>query len=114
MYSTGWFKVNSKFQWIGTIRLVCFLIMKNSSAFPPVAPIDHVYGTLGLVKATTSQQYSDISKLREEIEGKGSFTMFAPSNDAWEALDPVSNLEVYNFSTEIQMNTIITHTLAAL
>lgn len=55
-----------------------------------VAPIDHVYGTLGLVKATTTQQYADISKLREEIEGKGSYTMFAPSNDAWDDLYPVS------------------------
>lgn len=59
-----------------------------------MAPIDHVYGTLGLIKATTTQQYADMSKLREEIEGKGSFTMFAPSNDAWEQLDPVSRTEV--------------------
>ncbi|KAM3601010.1 uncharacterized protein V6R79_006083 [Siganus canaliculatus] len=71
---------------------------------PAVAPIDHVYGTLGLVKATTTQQYSDMSKLREEIEGKGSFTMFAPSNEAWDLLDNdvrsalVSNvnIELYN------------------
>ncbi|XP_068572082.1 periostin-like isoform X2 [Cebidichthys violaceus] len=69
-----------------------------------VAPIDHVYGTLGLVKATTTQQYSDMSKLREEIEGKGSFTMFAPSNDAWDlvesnvrsALVGNVNVELYN------------------
>jgi len=60
----------------------------------PVAPIDHVYGTLGLVMATTTQQYSEISNLREEIEGKGSFTMFAPTNDAWDELEPVSTLEV--------------------
>ncbi|KAG7516168.1 periostin isoform X1 [Solea senegalensis] len=71
---------------------------------PAVAPIDHVYGTLGLIKATTTQQYADMSKLREEIEGKGSFTMFAPSNDAWDQLDSsvrsalVSNvnIELYN------------------
>lgn len=55
-----------------------------------VAPIDHVYGTLGHVKATSTQKYSDISKLRPEIEGSGSFTFFAPSNDAWELLDEVS------------------------
>uniref|UniRef100_A0A7N6A672 Periostin, osteoblast specific factor a n=1 Tax=Anabas testudineus TaxID=64144 RepID=A0A7N6A672_ANATE len=75
--------------------------MKGCTA---VAPIDHVYGTLGLIKATTTQQYSDISKLREEIEGKGSFTMFAPSNEAWDQLEPemrsalVSNvnIELYN------------------
>lgn len=58
-----------------------------------MAPIDHVYGTLGLIKATTTQQYSDISKLREEIEGKGSFTMFAPSNEAWDQLEPVGRLD---------------------
>lgn len=55
-----------------------------------MAPIDHVYGTLGLVKATSTQMYSDISKLRPEIEGSGSYTFFAPSNDAWDALDEVS------------------------
>lgn len=55
-----------------------------------VAPIDHVYGTLGIVGATSTQRYSDISKLREEIEGRGSFTFFAPSNEAWDQLDPVS------------------------
>lgn len=71
---------------------------------PAVAPIDHVYGTLGLVKATSTQQYSDISKLRPEIEGSGSYTFFSPSNDAWELLDEsvrsalVSNvnIELYN------------------
>lgn len=55
-----------------------------------VAPIDHIYGTLGIVGATSTQQYSDMSRLREEIEGQGSFTFFAPSNEAWEQLDSVS------------------------
>uniref|UniRef100_A0A4W5QU12 Periostin, osteoblast specific factor a n=1 Tax=Hucho hucho TaxID=62062 RepID=A0A4W5QU12_9TELE len=41
-------------------------------------------------KARTTQKYSDLSELREEIEGKGSFTMFAPSDKAWDLLDPVS------------------------
>ncbi|KAJ8338930.1 hypothetical protein SKAU_G00357160 [Synaphobranchus kaupii] len=71
---------------------------------PAVAPIDSVYGTLGQVKATTTQRYSDMSKLREEIEGPGSYTMFAPSDDAWDLLNPevrgglVSNvnIELYN------------------
>uniref|UniRef100_UPI0037E81E0D periostin, osteoblast specific factor b isoform X1 n=1 Tax=Semicossyphus pulcher TaxID=241346 RepID=UPI0037E81E0D len=75
-----------------------------SKGCPAVAPIDHVYGTLGLVKATSTQKYSDISKLRPEIEGSGSFTFFAPSNEAWEELDEdmraalVSNvnIELYN------------------
>ncbi|XP_038549340.1 periostin, osteoblast specific factor b isoform X2 [Micropterus salmoides] len=71
---------------------------------PAVAQIDHVYNTLGLVKATSTQRYADISKLRTEIEGSGSFTFFAPSNDAWEDLDEATrsalvsnvNIELYN------------------
>uniref|UniRef100_A0A8C1SIK7 Periostin, osteoblast specific factor b n=1 Tax=Cyprinus carpio TaxID=7962 RepID=A0A8C1SIK7_CYPCA len=71
---------------------------------PAVAPIDNVFGTLGLVKATTTQDYSTLSKLQAEIEGAGSYTFFAPSNDAWDLLDPevrsalVSNvnIELYN------------------
>jgi len=81
-----------------------YMKLEGMRGCPAVAPIDHVYGTLGLVKAMTTQQFSDVSKLREEIEGKGSFTMFAPSDDAWDALDPsirsalVSNvnIELYN------------------
>lgn len=74
-----------------------FCFYKIPLLTPTVAPIDHVYGTLGLTKASTTQQYSDISKLREEIEGKGSFTMFAPSNDAWDQLDSVSKPDVLTF-----------------
>lgn len=58
-----------------------------------VAPIDSVYGTLGLVDAVTTQQYSALSKLKEEIEEVGSYTFFAPSNEAWDLLDTV--LPVY-------------------
>ncbi|XP_053521567.1 periostin isoform X3 [Artibeus jamaicensis] len=65
-----------------------YMKMEGMQGCPAVTPIDHVYGTLGIVGATTTQRYSDISKLREEIEGKGSFTYFAPSNDAWDNLDP--------------------------
>lgn len=62
----------------------------SSSVLPIVAPIDHVYGTLDLVRALTTQEYTDRSGIREKIEGKGSFTLFAPSNEAWENLDRVS------------------------
>ncbi|KAJ8280120.1 hypothetical protein GJAV_G00050760 [Gymnothorax javanicus] len=69
-----------------------------------VAPIDHVYGTLEPVHALTTKRYSDMSKLRPEIEGEGSFTFFAPSNDAWDLLDREVrtglesnvNVELYN------------------
>ncbi|KAI6078497.1 Periostin isoform X6 [Aix galericulata] len=81
-----------------------YMKMDGMRGCPAVAPIDHVYGTLGIVGATSTQQYSDMSKLREEIEGRGSFTFFAPSNEAWEQLsseihrnlvDNV-NIELYN------------------
>uniref|UniRef100_UPI001EAF6C6C periostin-like n=1 Tax=Oncorhynchus gorbuscha TaxID=8017 RepID=UPI001EAF6C6C len=81
-----------------------YMKLEGMKGCPAVAPIDHVYGTLGLVKARTTQKYSALSKLREEIEGKGSFTMFSPSDEAWDLLDPevlgalVSNvnIELYN------------------
>ncbi|KAG8524748.1 Periostin, partial [Galemys pyrenaicus] len=64
-----------------------YMRMEGMKGCPAVMPIDHVYGTLGIVGATTTQHYSDVSKLRDEIEGKGSFTYFAPSNEAWDNLD---------------------------
>ncbi|XP_075419023.1 periostin isoform X8 [Tenrec ecaudatus] len=64
-----------------------YMRMEGMKGCPAVMPIDHVYGTLGIVGATKTQYYSDLSKLREEIEGKGSFTYFAPSNEAWDNLD---------------------------
>ncbi|ROL54375.1 Periostin [Anabarilius grahami] len=81
-----------------------YMKLDGKSGCPAVAPIDSVYGTLDLVNAKITQRYADQSKLREEIEGAGSYTMFAPSDDAWEDLDPVSkaamvssgNLELYN------------------
>ncbi|XP_042307965.1 periostin isoform X3 [Sceloporus undulatus] len=81
-----------------------YMKMEGERGCPAVAPIDHVYGTLGIVGATSTQQYSDLSKLREEIEGPGSYTFFAPSNEAWDLLDHEIhsglienvNIELYN------------------
>uniref|UniRef100_A0A669BXU3 Periostin n=1 Tax=Oreochromis niloticus TaxID=8128 RepID=A0A669BXU3_ORENI len=81
-----------------------YMKLEGTKGCTAVAPIDHVYGTLGFVKATTTQQYAEVSKLRNEIEGKGAFTLFAPSNDAWDELDPAQrsalennvNIELYN------------------
>ncbi|KAM9172783.1 periostin isoform 1-T1 [Pangshura tecta] len=81
-----------------------YMKMDGMRGCPAVAPIDHVYGTLGIVGATSTQRYSDMSKLREEIEGRGSFTFFSPSNEAWELLDREIhsnlidnvNIELYN------------------
>ncbi len=51
----------------------------------------NIYKTLGVVGATTTKMYSERAKLQEEIEGPGSFTFFAPSNEAWAALPIVSS-----------------------
>ncbi|XP_074527817.1 periostin-like isoform X2 [Halichoeres trimaculatus] len=81
-----------------------YVKMEGMKGCTGVAPIDNVYGTLGLVQATTTQQYAEMSKLRDELEAKGSITMFAPSNEAWNELDSEVrsalesnvNIELYN------------------
>ncbi|XP_016381489.1 periostin-like [Sinocyclocheilus rhinocerous] len=81
-----------------------YMKLDGKHGCPAVAPIDTVYGTLDLVQAKITQRYSDQSKLREELDGAGSYTMFAPNEDAWEELEPASkaalvssgNTELYN------------------
>uniref|UniRef100_A0A8C1TWW3 Periostin, osteoblast specific factor a n=1 Tax=Cyprinus carpio TaxID=7962 RepID=A0A8C1TWW3_CYPCA len=78
-----------------------YMKLDGKHGCPAVAPIDTVYGTLDLVQAKITQQYSDQSKLREELDGAGSYTMFAPSDDAWKEFDPVTalvsrNTELYD------------------
>ncbi|KAM4546539.1 periostin-like [Fundulus diaphanus] len=81
-----------------------YMKLNGMRGCPAVAPIDNVYNTLGLVKATTTQQYSEMSNLRKEIEGPGAFTVFAPSDDAWKELSPTArsalesnvNVELHN------------------
>ncbi|XP_020846901.1 transforming growth factor-beta-induced protein ig-h3 [Phascolarctos cinereus] len=54
---------------------------------PAALPLSNIYETLGIVGSTTTQLYTDrTEKLRPEMEGPGSFTIFAPSNEAWAAL----------------------------
>lgn len=53
-------------------------------------PLSNLYETLGVVGSTTTQLYTDrTEKLRPEMEGPGSFTIFAPSNEAWASLSAV-------------------------
>uniref|UniRef100_A0A7N9AMQ5 Periostin n=1 Tax=Mastacembelus armatus TaxID=205130 RepID=A0A7N9AMQ5_9TELE len=78
-----------------------YMKLEGMRGCPAVAPIDHVYGTLGLVKATSTQRYADISKLRAEIEGSGSFTFFAPSNDNLSVYDTVRNALISNVNIEL-------------
>uniref|UniRef100_A0A9J8A824 Periostin n=1 Tax=Cyprinus carpio carpio TaxID=630221 RepID=A0A9J8A824_CYPCA len=84
-----------------------YMKLDGKHGCPAVAPIDTVYGTLDLVQAKITQQYSDQSKLREELDGAGSYTMFAPSDDAWKEnmpscrLSPASNAALVSRNTEL-------------
>ncbi|XP_076148511.1 transforming growth factor-beta-induced protein ig-h3 [Alosa pseudoharengus] len=69
---------------------------------PAALPLVNIYNTLGAVGATTTQMYSDRAKLREEIEGPGSFTFFAPSNEAWAAL-PTEILDALVSNVNIEL-----------
>lgn len=60
------------------------------SSVPAALPLSNLYETLGVVGSTTTQLYTDrTEKLRPEMEGPGSFTIFAPSNEAWASLSAV-------------------------
>uniref|UniRef100_A0A8C1TYY8 Periostin, osteoblast specific factor a n=1 Tax=Cyprinus carpio TaxID=7962 RepID=A0A8C1TYY8_CYPCA len=78
-----------------------YMKLDGKHGCPAVAPIDTVYGTLDLVQAKITQQYSDQSKLREELDGAGSYTMFAPSDDAWKEFDPASKAALVSRNTEL-------------
>ncbi|MCJ8742457.1 hypothetical protein PDJAM_G00082360 [Pangasius djambal] len=86
-----------------------YMKLEGMRGCPAAIPIDTIYRTLGLLKLDITQQYSDLSKIREEIDGAGSYTMFAPSNDAWEQLDVTArNALVNNAQTELY-NTLRYH-----
>uniref|UniRef100_A0ACB8EIT4 Uncharacterized protein n=1 Tax=Sphaerodactylus townsendi TaxID=933632 RepID=A0ACB8EIT4_9SAUR len=53
---------------------------------PAALPLANLYETLGVVGASTTQLYSASSNLSAEITGPGSFTIFAPTNEAWASL----------------------------
>ncbi|XP_013918722.1 PREDICTED: transforming growth factor-beta-induced protein ig-h3-like [Thamnophis sirtalis] len=53
---------------------------------PAALPLANLYETLGVVGATTTQIYSASSNLSAEITGPGSYTIFAPTNEAWASL----------------------------
>ncbi|KAJ3587351.1 hypothetical protein NHX12_010949 [Muraenolepis orangiensis] len=53
---------------------------------PAALPLVDIYNTLGMTGASTTQMYTDRAMLREDIDGPGSLTFFAPSNEAWSAL----------------------------
>lgn len=67
----------------------------NKPSLFSALPLSNIYETLGVVGSATTQLYSDRSNLRPEIEGPGSFTIFAPSNEAWASLSAVR----FNYSS---------------
>ncbi|XP_054647974.1 transforming growth factor-beta-induced protein ig-h3 [Dunckerocampus dactyliophorus] len=69
---------------------------------PAALPLVNIYNTLGAVGASTTQMYSERAKLKEEIEGPGSFTFFAPSNEAWAAL-PTEILDALVSNVNIEL-----------
>ncbi|KAE8614477.1 hypothetical protein XENTR_v10008181 [Xenopus tropicalis] len=69
---------------------------------PAALPLSNIYETLGVVGAATTQLYSDRANLRPEIEGPGSFTIFAPSNEAWAAL-PAEILDALVSNVNIEL-----------
>ncbi|XP_074958980.1 transforming growth factor-beta-induced protein ig-h3 [Phalacrocorax aristotelis] len=69
---------------------------------PAALPLSNIYETLGVVGSATTQLYSDRSKLRLEIEGPGSFTIFAPSNEAWASL-PAETLDSLVSNVNIEL-----------
>ncbi|XP_061832525.1 transforming growth factor-beta-induced protein ig-h3 isoform X2 [Nerophis lumbriciformis] len=69
---------------------------------PATLPLVNIYNTLGAVGATTTQMYSERANLREEIQGPGSFTFFAPSNEAWAAL-PMEILDALVSNVNIEL-----------
>ncbi|XP_069387297.1 transforming growth factor-beta-induced protein ig-h3 [Paralichthys olivaceus] len=76
---------------------------------PAALPLVNIYNTLGVVGASTTQMYSERAKLREEVEGPGSFTFFAPSNEAWAAL-PTEILDALVSNVNIELlNTLHYH-----
>lgn len=69
---------------------------------PAALPLVNIYNTLGVVGASTTQMYTERAKLKEEVEGPGSFTFFAPSNAAWSSL-PTEILDALVSNVNIEL-----------
>uniref|UniRef100_A0A673VM34 Transforming growth factor-beta-induced protein ig-h3 n=1 Tax=Salmo trutta TaxID=8032 RepID=A0A673VM34_SALTR len=76
--------------------------LSGEKGCPAALPLVNIYNTLGTVGATTTKMYSERAQLREEIEGPGSFTFFAPSNQAWAAL-PTEILDALVSNVNIEL-----------
>ncbi|RVE67524.1 hypothetical protein OJAV_G00104430 [Oryzias javanicus] len=69
---------------------------------PAALPLVNIFNTLKVVGADTTQMYTERALMREEIEGPGSFTFFAPSNEAWAAL-PAEILDALVSNVNIEL-----------
>uniref|UniRef100_A0A6J0STJ4 Transforming growth factor-beta-induced protein ig-h3 n=1 Tax=Pogona vitticeps TaxID=103695 RepID=A0A6J0STJ4_9SAUR len=69
---------------------------------PAALPLANLYETLGVVGATTTQLYSFSSNLSAEITGPGSYTIFAPTNEAWASL-PAETLDSLVSNVNIEL-----------
>ncbi|XP_058506371.1 transforming growth factor-beta-induced protein ig-h3 isoform X2 [Solea solea] len=69
---------------------------------PAALPLVNIYNTLGVVGASTTQMYSDRAELKDDLQGPGSFTFFAPSNAAWAAL-PTEILDALVSNVNIEL-----------
>lgn len=76
--------------------------IQGEKGCPAALPLVNIYQTLGAVGASTTQMYTDRAVLRPEIEGPGSFTFFAPSNEAWAAL-PAEILDALVSNVNIEL-----------
>uniref|UniRef100_UPI00358FAA22 transforming growth factor-beta-induced protein ig-h3-like isoform X3 n=1 Tax=Myxine glutinosa TaxID=7769 RepID=UPI00358FAA22 len=60
--------------------------VKNIEGCTAISPIVNMHETLGKVGALLTKSYSNQSELQLKLEGEGVYTMFAPSNEAWQLL----------------------------
>uniref|UniRef100_A0AAV2JB03 Periostin n=1 Tax=Knipowitschia caucasica TaxID=637954 RepID=A0AAV2JB03_KNICA len=86
-----------------------YMQLAGMKGCPAVAPIDHVYGTLALVKAATTQRYTDLSGVSEELQGQGSYTLFAPSDDAWNDIGSVRRYDLESSPSTDLLNVLHHH-----
>ncbi|KAK6474854.1 transforming growth factor-beta-induced protein ig-h3-like [Huso huso] len=76
--------------------------VQGEKGCPSALPLSNIYNTLGVVGATTTKMYSERAELQPEIEGPGSFTIFAPSNEAWSTL-PAEILDALVSNVNIEL-----------
>ncbi|XP_061416455.1 transforming growth factor-beta-induced protein ig-h3-like [Lethenteron reissneri] len=68
-----------------------------------ITPMENVYNTMGYVEAMSTQSYFNTSGLRPNVESSGIYTVFTPSDEAWEALsEDIREALVSNVNLELR------------